>query len=185
MRVAHAFLMVVLMGCTRCGDGTEPAPATGTVALTNVNVETTSTDLRVRVRVENGTEAPVFVITRDRESTYHAEEKLLDVALVERPILPTGSSADCHYARPTYKRLAARRAETLELRLPRMRMRGVDSRTIVEDPFYESREVRVAIAWSDVPLVPDRDLRDPCTLGMSESVASKQRGIATGVWKAP
>lgn len=157
--------------------------------ITNVSVDATGGEVLVRVRVENGTEAPVFAIKSPLRVVYRPEGNLLELSLVEERTLPVGGgfSGDCHYMTPPQKQVGARRAETIELRLPRVQKHlvGWNAPAVVDEPLYESREVRVALAWSDVPLVPDRDVASKCRLEMSENVAAKQRGVTNGVWKAP
>jgi hypothetical protein len=183
-------LLLLLGACSHAApdavDATEPAPATGAVRITNVSVDTKGSEVLVRVRLENGTEAPIFAINSARRIVYRPEGNLLELALVEERTLPSGSSADCHYMSPAQKQLGARRAETIELRLPRVQkhLLGSSPFTVVDEPLYESKEVRVALAWSDVPLVPDREVSSKCRLEMSENVAAKQRGVASGAWKA-
>jgi hypothetical protein len=151
-----------------------------------VSVDTTGSEVLVRVRVENGTEAPAFAITDPRRLAYRPEKNLLELQLVEEPTLPNGSSADCHYTTPSQKRLGALRADTIEVRLPRVlkTIGSLGSMAIVDHPIYESKEVSVALAWSDVPLTPDDDVVSKCRLEMSQNVSAKQRGVTTGVWRS-
>jgi hypothetical protein len=191
MLTARLPLLLLLAACSHAAtDPAEPAPApaTGAVRITNVSVDASGEEVLIRVRIENGTSAPVFAITRPRRIEYRADQSVLDLALVERVWTPTGSSADCHYMTPSQKQLGALRAETIELRLPRVQKRLVTlgtPPTVVDEPIYRSKEVSVALAWSDVPLVPDREVTSKCAAEMSENVTAKQRGVATGVWRAP
>jgi hypothetical protein len=196
VRVAQGFVLALFLGGCSCGKervtehqpasspAPAPAPAPGAVRITNVRFDSTGDDVLVGVSVENGAEVPVFIITDDGRVAYRAEENLLELNLVEQRI----SDEFCHYAAPAQKQLPPHSAETIELRLRRTLPRNVPSEggppVVLYDPIHQSKEVRVAIAWSDVRLEPDPHLWSKCTEEMSANVSAKQRGIATGIWKA-
>lgn len=187
MRAAFLSALVVhFVACSHANDGAESktASAMGTVRITSVDVDLRGTDVLVRVQVENETEKPVFAITSPRRIHYRADRHLLELDLAESPILPMGTSAACHYVLPSQRPVGPRRREMIEVRLPRIQKHLITWNPMAEidEPLYQAKEVHVALGWSDVPLEPDRAVASQCALEMSENVAAKQRGIATGTW---
>ena len=181
--VAPALLLLGLGGCSlRAADVSDPVPTTGVVRITNVDVDSTGADVLVRARVENGTTSPVFAITSPRRTVYRPESNSLELTLVEEPMLPGGTSADCHYMQPSQRQLGSLSAETIELHLPRVQKQLITASPskVVDAPLYESKEVSVALAWSNVPLVPDKAVVSKCRLEMSQNVAAKQLGVTNG-----
>lgn len=177
----------LLAACSGSVVDGDPAAPTGEVRITDVSLDASGSDLLVRVRVENGTANAVYAISSPRRSRYDADTRTLSLSLSEQTRQPTGSSADCHYVAPSQARIGALTATTLELHLPRVQKQLAASSApkVIDVPIYQSRRVDVDLGWGAVPLVPDQAVVSKCALEMSENVAAKQRGVATGAWTAP